>query len=81
MGEVINLREARKRKARAEKETEAARNRRRHGLPKSEKRLLEAEREKRARDLEDKRRDGDTAEDDAAEGDVGGGFDPNDGAA
>jgi hypothetical protein len=50
--EIVNLREARKRKARAEKETRAEANRLRHGLPKLEKRRLKAEDDLAARRLE-----------------------------
>ena len=37
MAEIVNLRQARKRKARAEKELTADRNRIRHGRPKSDR--------------------------------------------
>jgi hypothetical protein len=50
--EIVNLRQARKRKARAEKETAAEANRLRHGLPKPEKRRLKAEGDLAARRLE-----------------------------
>ena len=42
MGEVVNLRRARKRKARAEDETAAAANRRLHGVPKCERTVSKA---------------------------------------
>lgn len=47
MGDVVNLRQARKRAARAEKEKRAEANRAAHGVTKSERarRKLEAERE------------------------------------
>ncbi len=44
MGEVVNLRMARKAKARTEREKTAADNRVAHGLGKAERRLAEAER-------------------------------------
>lgn len=44
MGEVVNLRRARKRRARAETETAAAASRMAHGVSKSLKDRLEAER-------------------------------------
>ncbi len=39
MAEIVNLRQARKRKARAGREDEAARNRAAHGRPKAERQL------------------------------------------
>lgn len=59
MADIINLREARKRKARAEKERQAADNRIRFGRTKAEKRLTELENSRFARDLDGKRRDDD----------------------
>jgi hypothetical protein len=50
--EIINLRRARKAKARAEKQEQAAENRARHGAPKSERGLTKARSEKGRRDLE-----------------------------
>lgn len=52
MGEIINLRAARKRRERAAKEAEAAANRRRFGRTKPDKvrECLEAERTRRALD-------------------------------
>ncbi len=44
MGEILNLRMARKRKARAEREAEAAKNRVAHGLNRAEKQLAESRR-------------------------------------
>lgn len=44
MGEVVNLRRARKGRARAEEERRAAQSRRLHGRPKAERRAEEAER-------------------------------------
>src|SRR5690606_24849324 len=57
MSEIVNLREARKRKARAEKEAEAAANRRKFGRTKAERKQSEADRAKAARDLDGKKRD------------------------
>ena len=53
MGEIVNLRRARKRQAHEAAECEAAANRLLHGLPKDERRRLNAE-----RDVEAKRLDG-----------------------
>ena len=55
--EIINLRRARKAKARVERATEAAANRRRFGRSKDEKRKEAAERERAARSIEGHRRD------------------------
>ena len=52
MAEVVNLRQARKRRDRAERETEAEANRIKHGLGKAEKTLATARREQDARKLE-----------------------------
>ena len=52
MAEVVNLRQARKRRDRAERETEAEANRIKHGLGKAEKTLASARREQDARKLE-----------------------------
>jgi hypothetical protein len=53
MGEVVNLRLARKRKERAEKERLAGENRRKHGRSRAER-----EAERLARNLEDARLEG-----------------------
>lgn len=58
MAEIINLRQARKHKARAEKERQAADNRVRFGRTKAERRLSELEKARADRDLDGKRRDG-----------------------
>lgn len=50
--EIVNLRQARKRKARAEKEQTAAENRKRFGRPGAERRLDEATRELESRKLD-----------------------------
>jgi hypothetical protein len=55
MSEIVNLRQARKRRARAEKEAEAAANRTKFGRTKSERRKTGAERAKAARELDDKK--------------------------
>jgi GAF domain-containing protein len=57
MAEIINLRQVRKAKARAERERDAEANRRLFGRTKSERRLAESESEKAARDLEAHRLD------------------------
>ncbi len=43
--EIVNLRSARKRRNRAERETQAAENRALHGLPTAERRRQQAERD------------------------------------
>ena len=55
MGEIINLRRARKTRERASKETVAAENRMKSGTPKALRQLKEARSEKEQRDLEAKR--------------------------
>lgn len=55
MAEIVNLRQARKAKARAEADKKADANRAKHGVAKSERELSKAEREKARRDLEQKR--------------------------
>jgi hypothetical protein len=55
MSEIVNLRRARKAKARDEKEKIAAANRAKHGVAKSVRALAEARGEKVARDLESHR--------------------------
>ena len=65
-GDIVNLRQFRKRKARAEAEREAADNRVKFGRRKSEKELTESERTRDATRLEGHRlgaRDGDDADD------------------
>ena len=52
MGEIVNLRRARKAKARAKAEEEAAANRALHGTPKDLRELTKARSEKARRDLE-----------------------------
>ena len=52
MGEVVNLRRARKSRMRRQDEEEAARNRLAFGRPKAERQRAEQEREKLERDLE-----------------------------
>jgi hypothetical protein len=58
VAEIVNLRRARKAKARGEREASAQENRRRFGRTKAEKAKEVAEREKAARTLDDHRRDG-----------------------
>jgi hypothetical protein len=57
MGEVVNLRLARKAKRRAEKETAAATNRAAFGRSKAEKAAAETEADRLNRDLDGARRD------------------------
>ena len=67
MAEIINLRAARKAKARAEKETEADENRARFGRPRQEQMSTEATRDMQDRKLDAHRVDGageDSADDD-----------------
>lgn len=52
MGEVVNLRMARKRAARASKEREAEANRALHSVPGAERRLAEAREQAQARRLD-----------------------------
>jgi len=68
-GDVVNLRQARKAKARAEKEKQAAENRARFGQPKRERDAREA-----AADLDTRRLDGHRRGDpkDTGDGDAGG---------
>ncbi len=56
-GKIINLRQARKGKARQEKAARADENAVKHGLPKAVRSLDAARREKDARDLDGKKRD------------------------
>ncbi len=63
-GDVVNLRQARKKKARAEKDRVAEQNRLTHGRTKAEKTLTRTLNEKAARTLDQGRREGsDRAED------------------
>ena len=58
MAEIVNLRQARKRKARAEKERAADANRRLHGLSRTQKELAARHRESDDRKLDGHRLDG-----------------------
>ena len=58
MAEIINLRAARKAKARADKDTKADENRARFGRPRQEQMSTEATREMQDRKLDAHRRDG-----------------------
>jgi hypothetical protein len=55
--EIVNLRHARKAKAKAEKDKSAEANRIKHGTPKKLRDLAEARREKAARDLDAHKKD------------------------
>ena len=57
MATVVNLNQFRKSKERAEKETDAARNRAAFGRPKSEKTLTKAKQKLQAKRLEDHKRE------------------------
>ena len=57
MGEVVNLRMARKRSARAEKERAASENRALHGRGKLDRKAEDADRQRRAALLDGHRRD------------------------
>ena len=57
MAEIINLRQAKKRRARAEKEAKAETNRARHGRTKGLRKKDEAEEAKAERDLDGKKLD------------------------
>ena len=59
MADIVNLRRARKEKARVEKEAQAAENRVKFGRTKAEKRRAEAEARLAERRIEAHRRDGD----------------------
>ncbi|MXQ10127.1 DUF4169 family protein [Microvirga makkahensis] len=59
MAEIINLRQARKQKARAEKEARAEQNRVTFGRTKAEKSLTRAERELAQRRIDSHKRDAD----------------------
>ena len=55
MGDIVNLRRARKRQDRRRDDAKAAENRIVYGMTKAERRSLEAEREKADRDLDARR--------------------------
>lgn len=57
MAEIVNLRMARKRKARADKEARGAENRALHGLTKAERSTRRLENERAVRTLDAHRRD------------------------
>ncbi len=57
MAEIVNLRRARKKKARAEKDARAASKRARFGLTKAEKRAAAAERADTGKSLDGKKLD------------------------
>ena len=59
MGDVVNLRQFRKRRARHEKADKAAENRRKHGRAKSEVKTEVRERDRGEKRLNDKRFDDD----------------------
>jgi len=59
MGEIVNLRRAKKAKARSAKEKDAAANRVRFGTPKSQEKVNSARSEKDRTDLEGKKLDPD----------------------
>jgi hypothetical protein len=59
MAEIVNLRRARKQKARTAKEQQASLNRVRFGTPKSEQKVNSARSEKERTDLEAKKLDPD----------------------
>jgi hypothetical protein len=52
MGDIVNLRRARKRQDRCRDDVKAAENRILHGMTKAERLLIEAERQKADRDLD-----------------------------
>jgi len=56
MAEIVNLNRARKAKARSEAQATAAANRVAHGRTKAEKQAVQAETERRARDLDGAKR-------------------------
>lgn len=62
MGEIVNLRRARKQKARTEAEANANANRLQHGRSKAEKRLTKAEMEAAERKLDGHKRNDDIDE-------------------
>lgn len=62
MAEIVNLRQVRKQKARAEAEKTAAQNRIAFGRTKAERKLTEAERDKAARHVDGHKLDRDEPE-------------------
>lgn len=60
MSEIINLRRARKEKARAEADARAAANRATHGRTKADKSISKARMEKAAKDLDGHKREDDS---------------------
>jgi hypothetical protein len=56
MAEIINLRRARKAKARSDAAAEADRNRVRHGIPLTERKLAKSRQDRDAADLDGARR-------------------------
>lgn len=65
MGDVVNLNRVRKDRAKAKAEKTAASNRVQFGTPKHLRKKGEAERKKTEREIEGKRLDGETPDDDA----------------
>jgi len=63
MGEVVNLNRARKARAKAEAEKTADNNRIKHGTPKSLRKKGDADREKAEREIEGKRLEDGTPDD------------------
>ena len=59
MADIVNLRQARKARARSESEKKADANRAKHGVAKGERIVTAAEREKSRQDLDRKRLDRD----------------------
>jgi len=57
MGDLVSLKLARKRKARAERDEQAAENRARFGRAKNERKLTEAERQKAEQSLDGHKRE------------------------
>ena len=62
LGEIVNLRRARKQRRRNQDDATAAANRLAHGVGKAAKREAQAERERAERALEGHRRDADSEE-------------------
>ena len=57
MAEIVNLRQARKKKARARKDTEASTNRTKHGISKATRRVADVERDHQNRSTDAKKLD------------------------
>ena len=57
MGDVVNLNQKRKARAKTAAEKTAANNRVKHGTPKSLRKLTDSERDKAKRNIDDKRLD------------------------